>query len=156
MRSSLLPLVAIAALLLPLACFSRTPTPRDRDDVCEVVFKRFSKSGMFAANILFLSMPEGADPSDDFTARFKTFGPVVHKGSLATHSPAPGRQVIHRTTKQPGVLLQIRAFEWLGADRARVRVSYDMHSRGTGSCTYVLTRKGGTWEVAEERRGPQA
>ncbi len=151
MPNGLLPTLAISLQFFLLMCSSPTPTNRDHDNVCEIVFKHISKSGIFRANTIFISMSGDTDPSINFIKRFDTFESAVYKGSLAVHSSELERQVIHRTTKQPGVLLKICTFEWLGSTRARVEVSYDMHLAGSGSCTYTLTKKEGTWEISEKQ-----
>lgn len=134
-----------------LACSSRTPTNRDHDDVCEIVLKQISKSDMFRADILFISMYENTDPSDDFISRFNTFDLAAYKGSLAVHLPDPTYQVIHRITNQPGALLKIYTFEWLGSNRARVEVLYDLNLAGSGSCTYTVIKQDSTWEISERQ-----
>jgi hypothetical protein len=164
-RAVAVPLAALALAVAALSSCSRGPRPvpalaeAEREDICEAAFKRLATSGMFAAgaeSVLFLAMPGGADPSGAFMARCRSRLPGAEKASMAYRTGDAARQVRHRVTDRPGWLLRVSEPVRLDAGRVRVEAGYDGWSLGAGSCTYVLVRRGGRWEIAEERRGPQA
>ena len=125
----------------------------DRDDICEIVFKHYGKFGGFQTDLIFLAMPDGLDPKDDFMARFRGYQPKAEKASRAYHAPSPSQQVRHKVTNKDGVIVHINNLTMLTNGTVQVDVRYDMFSLGGGTKSFILFRKDGRWSISQEIRG---
>jgi hypothetical protein len=131
----------------------RSLTQADRDDICEAAFKYYGKSGGFRSDLMFLSMPGGIDPSDDFMKRFRDYQPKAEKKSMATHDGPPARQVRHKVTGQAGVVVYAGEPSMQTNGSVRVEMSYDMFSLGGGHNSLILSRSNAVWSVIEKIPG---
>jgi hypothetical protein len=128
-------------------------SPQDKDllDIYEIAFKKLAHSDLCETGVIFLEMPGGKDPDEQFMSRFRGYSPAAYISSLATRTETPARQVIHKITKQPGVIIGVRKADWISRNRVEVTIAYDKFSLGGGTYLYILERDGNSWKIVGEK-----
>src|ERR1035437_592052 len=128
-------------------------TQADRDDICELAIKRYANSGGFKSDMIFVALPDGLDPSDDFMSRFRDYQPKAEKASMAYHDNSASRQVRHKATNQAGALVRVHKLTMRMDGIVQVDLGYDMFALGGGNDSLILSRVDRGWSFKQEIRG---
>jgi hypothetical protein len=125
----------------------------DEDDIREAVFRyQFTNNRAGAnpfANIFYLSVEDGRDPTDEFMARFQNPAHRVKKVSQCTASVSDG--VKDRKTEKPGVILRVENIIWISEDEVSVDGGHYVDGLNRADNVHQVVREDGKWIVKDEQ-----
>lgn len=138
----------------PISTTRPTAREADRLDVLEALFRHQfrhnASAGQRTVDYFFLALDGGADPPAALLARFRNDEkPKVLPASLATASPSAG--VKHKTLGGTGLLFRVNSIAWLDDDTAEATGGYYEAGLSASGNTYLVKRKNGHWQVANDQ-----
>ncbi len=146
-------LIALVVTLVICGCSSNPQVATqlsEEDTIREAVFRYqfdFNASAVGkAANVYFLSVEGGNDPSPQLLRQFQGHRPLV-KPASASVLEAGTAQVLDGESGLPGLIFWISEIRWLGGDKVEAEGGYEEASESGAGNVYRLQKEDGRWGV---------
>ncbi|MDX1931603.1 MAG: hypothetical protein SFU56_03270 [Capsulimonadales bacterium] len=161
MRQAVFLLIPIVLALAPARIVAGPVRTAEINDIREYILReQFSSLGNAKKKEnrpvwFFVEFGRGQDPDDAFLRRFSDLRHKIAPYSAARIDRIPGRfayrTVVHRRTREKGMILSIREIRFLQPNDARVSAAFFRGGRDAGSATYEVSRRDGKWRLRSLR-----